>query len=85
MKVVPFVLLFVGLVGCSSFSEKSAKNEAVKELNSMNSKEAEQPLPEKVSIRNKTPNMDQIVKSVLPKGWEKERWFELIDNKNGFV
>lgn len=41
--------------------------------------------PEKVKVTSGKFNVDEFVKKVLPKNWEKDLWFEEINKKHGYA
>jgi len=81
------VILTALFVGCSSSGVKpSVDTKTQTNVTNKGPKTNAKVLrPKKIKKIRGTYNIDQAIRTVLPDDWEKLRWFESIDNKNGYA
>lgn len=86
MKVLSIIFLFLFLEACATKPDHE-ENRAVKFKSTnfssiVNNKKS---APSHTKIIKGKYNIEKEIKKILPKNWNKERWFLSIDNKNGYA
>lgn len=87
MKTITIILLAFIFTACSSPQSKPIKThkQTLAEKKAAPKKNYKKQAPKKITKLDGKYNIDELIKKTLSTDWEKSRWFETIDNKNGYA